>query len=378
MTRMNTPCTMVIITNAITLAQKHLDKLEDEEPAAAALPVATEQAAAGAATSVSALKAQIAEQQRALAVMQGQGQEPVKEVGEKRKREFRGGRPKGGELKEWRTCKCCWKRHAGEPPEDYCYSRTKASLEADRAKIDALIKQKAAYEARSQGGAAVGEEKHRKQASFIEELNEQHDDYSVWLCVWKPALASTLTDTSYRLVCLNVMQQGACIDSGSQVNIQPNPQHAQLTFGPKVKLNGIAAGATRTVDPATVHFPTVDENQNPMVIQTEGPGLLYKEATSTIVLLALLLTAKYKVHFEVGRPADPEYSGTITSPDGSVITMVYAKGTWCLPTLTPDKARELHQVRYLNNLADVASKIPDNNTWKELLQYDVPLVSRME
>ena len=78
----------------------------------------------------------------------------------------------------------------------------------------------------------------------------------------------------------------------------------------------MAASATSTVDPATVHFPTVDEHQNPVVIQTKGPGLLYKEATSAIVSLALLLTTKYKVHFEVGRPDDPEYGWTITSPDG--------------------------------------------------------------
>ena len=111
-----------------------------------------------------------------------------------------------------------------------------------------------------------------------------------------------------------------------------------------MKLNGIAAGAVSTVDPAEVYFPTVDEYQNPVVIKTTGPGLLYKEATSKIVSLALLLLVKYKVHFKVGRTGDPEYGRMITSPEGHIITMIYAKGTWRLPTLTPDKARELHQM----------------------------------
>mmetsp|Transcript_31982 Transcript_31982/g.66189 ORF Transcript_31982/g.66189 Transcript_31982/m.66189 type:complete len:254 (+) Transcript_31982:80-841(+) len=102
-TRMNTPVTMAIVMNAISLAQKHLDKMEEEEPTPS-FPVDVPEVPPAATGSVSALKAHIAEQQRTLAVMQGaKPKEGARETGggEKRKRDFRGGKAKGGDRAAW-------------------------------------------------------------------------------------------------------------------------------------------------------------------------------------------------------------------------------------------------------------------------------------
>eukprot|EP00286_Rhodomonas_abbreviata_P018498 CAMPEP_0181294246 /NCGR_PEP_ID=MMETSP1101-20121128/3493_1 /TAXON_ID=46948 /ORGANISM="Rhodomonas abbreviata, Strain Caron Lab Isolate" /LENGTH=439 /DNA_ID=CAMNT_0023398881 /DNA_START=55 /DNA_END=1370 /DNA_ORIENTATION=+ len=138
-TKMNTPITMSIINNAIVLAQKHLDKIEEEERGSSALPVST-QDSPPPATDVETLKTQIAEQQRTLAVLQGQGGPAAGKgagcgggAGDKRKRLGGKGKPGGGGGTAYKTCSVCHKKHAGDPPEDHCYSRSKTSLEAEKA-----------------------------------------------------------------------------------------------------------------------------------------------------------------------------------------------------------------------------------------------------
>eukprot|EP00961_Rhodomonas_salina_P103746 1395544-Rhodomonas_salina.1 len=69
---------------------------------------------------------------------------------------------------------------------------------------------------------------------------------------------------------------------------------------PNVFLEGISCSTTE-VPRAECSFPTTDHLGNPIVLETKGQGIYYKEATSKIVLLSALLSAGCAVHFEQGR-----------------------------------------------------------------------------
>eukprot|EP00961_Rhodomonas_salina_P129889 1749457-Rhodomonas_salina.1 len=137
-------------------------------------------------------------------------------------------------------------------------------------------------------------------------------------------------------------------------------------MGPGLFLEGAVPGAVE-VQLATCSFPTIDAHGNPIVLETQGCGIYYKDATSKIVSLDNLLKAKCKVHFELGQHGDRQYGRTITLPDGTVIVMIYAKGTWCLPTLTRRKAADLHHDRYIATVNCMKEKVLDSNPYKELL-----------
>eukprot|EP00961_Rhodomonas_salina_P039557 531277-Rhodomonas_salina.1 len=47
--------------------------------------------------------------------------------------------------------------------------------------------------------------------------------------------------------------------------------------------------------------------------------------------------------------------------------MIYAKGTWRLPTLTRQKAADLHHDRYIATVNCMKEQVSDNNPYKELL-----------
>jgi len=92
--------------------------------------------------------------------------------------------------------------------------------------------------------------------------------------------------------------------------------------------------------------------------------LLYPQSASKVISLTHLLNANVKVNFEVGRPRDPQFGGTIPCPDGTVITMVYAKGTWRLPTLTLDKASIMANACHIETTTSKSCNISDSNPWK--------------
>eukprot|EP00961_Rhodomonas_salina_P254239 3435603-Rhodomonas_salina.1 len=112
-------------------------------------------------------------------------------------------------------------------------------------------------------------------------------------------------------------------------------------MGPGLFLEGTVPGAME-VQRVTCLFPTIDAHCNPVVLETKGCGIYYPNTTSKIVSLDNLLRAKCKVHFERGRHGDQQYCCTITLPDGTDVVTIYAKGTWRLPTLTRQKAADLH------------------------------------
>eukprot|EP00961_Rhodomonas_salina_P201006 2711476-Rhodomonas_salina.1 len=149
---------------------------------------------------------------------------------------------------------------------------------------------------------------------------------------------------------------GACVDSGSKFDINHNEDEAEVEFtmGPGLFLEGTVPGA-------------VEAHCNPVVLETKGCGIYYPNATSKIVSLDNLLRAKCKVHFEQGLHGDQQYGCTITLLDGTVVAMIYAKGIWRLPTLTRQKAADLHHDRYIATVNCMKEQVLDSNPYKELL-----------
>lgn len=223
-----------------------------------------------------------------------------------------------------------------------------------------MQRKKKEYDKRNQDAK---EKEHHSKVAFIDSINKDTEECTVSCLDWTPTLA--LPASAFNPTILDV-QQGACVYSGSPVNISNVRDQVNLTQGPTVYLNGIVDGV-RKVECADVHFPTVSANNKPVVIQTSGRGLYFKGATSKILSLALLLKSKYKVHFETGREGDPQYGGTITCPDDTVIIMVYDNGKWRLPMLTANRAAAMVAAEKLKTLSATTSHVSATNPWQHLL-----------
>jgi hypothetical protein len=357
----NTLLNMTLVNSAIALAQRHLDREDDEDEEEHVHHVNPE---------LAALKLELEEQKKVIAAFatnsqaqgrqQAQGGKPGEQKAGAGKRQ-RTGNPR----EEWKQCTICGKKHPGKPPESQCFQR---DLAGEKAALDELIKKKA-----SAGFVPKGkDDKDRKEqhwkarVAFIEDAENKADGkYSLSLHSWTPTL---LKPDDYSVVTLNVTQ-GACVDSGSPVDITFLKDEVNLSAGPQVWLNGILEG-TAPAEPGICHFPTLNSAHTPVVIKTNGKGLFFKGATSKILSLAGLLEAGFRVDFENGSTDDPQFGGTITAPDGTVIIMVYENRTWRLPMLTQDKAHEIAQAQYLRALPVEVEGVDSNNPWKALL--DIP------
>mmetsp|Transcript_71341 Transcript_71341/g.148936 ORF Transcript_71341/g.148936 Transcript_71341/m.148936 type:complete len:599 (+) Transcript_71341:165-1961(+) len=254
-TRTNTLLTVTNVNNAIALAQRHLDRDNDDDEIETLTTKTDDE--------IEKLKAELAEAQASIKALKadttpvnGNGKQGEGQKGKKR--------PRQGEQKEFKVCSICNRKHKGEPPEAYCFKR---DLEGEKKALEELIAKKAAAGFKGEAAAKDRKEVHWKaRVALLEDANKTADSYKVSMLDWYASLL--LTDEEYAVTLLNV-EQGACVDSGSPVDITFLEDEANLTCGEKV----------------------------------------------------------YQVHFEVGRPGDPEYGGTIKSPDGTTIVMQYIKGT---------------------------------------------------
>eukprot|EP00961_Rhodomonas_salina_P063146 848464-Rhodomonas_salina.1 len=201
-----------------------------------------------------------------------------------------------------------------------------------------------------------GEHKEKAMSQYLQsEMNKFQDAYVVTVSSWLPI--TDLSDDEYVTVCLNVQQSqklaeefseiGACVDSGSKLDIHKHAEHVKLTMESNVFLEGITEGAVE-VQCSVCRFLTVDSAGNPVLLETKGRGILFKQATSTIVSLSNLLSAGCSVHFEQGQPSDQQYGGTITCPDGT-------------------KAEAVHHENYLSTVKSLKAKISDANPYTEAL-----------
>eukprot|EP00961_Rhodomonas_salina_P040913 549842-Rhodomonas_salina.1 len=123
-------------------------------------------------------------------------------------------------------------------------------------------------------------------------MNKIEDAYLVSVSPWLPTIE--LANSEYGTIALNVQEsarvanelseiEGACVDSGSKFDINPNASEVEvdLTMGPGLFLEGAVPGAVE-VQRATCFFPTIDAHCNPIVLATQGCGIYYKDATSKI------------------------------------------------------------------------------------------------
>ena len=76
------------------------------------------------------------------------------------------------------------------------------------------------------------------------------------------------------------------------MDISFKEDEVNLTTGGKVYLQGILE-QSMVANPGTCHFPTVDSDGNPVVIETKGKGLFCKTATSKVLSLSGLLNANF-------------------------------------------------------------------------------------
>jgi len=80
-----------------------------------------------------------------------------------------------------------------------------------------------------------------------------------------------------------------------------------------------------------------------------------------------MLKAGYLVHFETGRPGDPQYGGVITCPNGLTVTMVFDNNVWRLPTMTLMKAAQLNTVHHIQNVTADTAGVSEDNPYSVLL-----------
>jgi len=225
----NTPISLGMVTHAISLAQKHIER-EGETPEAQALTTSDESA------EMAALKLQLAEAQKSITALQANTQPaPTKPSnGEfKRKRGGgaggAGGAAKGGKP-ERKRCTICKKMHPGDPPESECYER---DLEGEMKTLQELVKKKEAFKSKEKGET---EQKWKARVHFIE--NKAAQECFVSLSSWHQSMLSA---SEFQPVTLDVCN-GACVDSGSPVDITSSDDEANLTLGPDVRLGGITRG----------------------------------------------------------------------------------------------------------------------------------------
>eukprot|EP00961_Rhodomonas_salina_P022564 303395-Rhodomonas_salina.1 len=83
------------------------------------------------------------------------------------------------------------------------------------------------------------EGEHKEKAMYLQsEMNKLQDAYVVTVSPWLPI--TDLSDDEYVTVCLNVRQSqklaeefseiGACVDSGSKLDIHKHEEHVKLTM----------------------------------------------------------------------------------------------------------------------------------------------------
>ena len=102
-----------------------------------------------------------------------------------------------------------------------------------------------------------------------DDLNEDSDHYSLSIDFWDPdAYLAGDTLISHH-TCLSV-QKGACIDSGSQIDISKHLEYAiaQCTTGKSVNLAGILGQSAKAAE-TKCGFPTVTDTGESIIFKTD-------------------------------------------------------------------------------------------------------------
>lgn len=119
---------------------------------------------------------------------------------------------------------------------------------------------------------------------------------------------------------------GAVLDSGGMLNIL----QGTLGVGKRVKLIGIT-GDSSEAEIADAVFPVVTKDGRRYLIRIQGENIIAKKATNSIMSLAVLMKAGYDVKFRAGSERDAADGGTLYTPDGKEIALIFKDNLWRLP-----------------------------------------------
>ena len=72
---------------------------------------------------------------------------------------------------------------------------------------------------------------------------------------------------------------------------------------------------------ADVVFPIMTKTRKPYTLVTTDTTLVLKKTKDSILSLAVLLKAGFKVTWAVGTPQDPIFGGILTTPTGARATL---------------------------------------------------------
>jgi len=124
------------------------------------------------------------------------------------------------------------------------------------------------------------------------------------------------------------------LDSGAMAPIIEGTQGT----GARVRLV-VVAGAGVEAELADVIFPVRTATDELYAIDTTGSQagstLLVERTKDTILSLAVLLKAKFKVDVAVGTEEDPSFGGTLRTPEGHTINLMFRDNLWHVPMCRP-------------------------------------------
>ena len=138
---------------------------------------------------------------------------------------------------------------------------------------------------------------------------------------------------------------GAVLDSAAMVNILQGARGS----GTRVRLMGIT-GDSSEAEIADAVFPVVTKDRKQYLIRIRGNNIIAKKATNSILSLAVLLKAGYEVQFRAGTKSDPDDGGTLVTPDGKKIALLFRDNMWKLPMWSKPR-RDNTQARTENRFA---------------------------
>ena len=120
------------------------------------------------------------------------------------------------------------------------------------------------------------------------------------------------------------------LDSGAMAPIIEGTQDT----GARVRLVGVT-GAGVDAELADLIFPVRTATDELYAIDTTGSQagstLLVERTKDTILSLPVLLKAKFKVDFALGTEEDPSFEGTLRTPEGHIINLMFRDNLWFVP-----------------------------------------------
>ena len=123
----------------------------------------------------------------------------------------------------------------------------------------------------------------------------------------------------------------AAVDSGAMLHVCGI--RGPLGTGSRCQLTGVT-GAPVTAERADVIFAVKTVTGTSFDVFMPDQALVIDQDAQPLLSLAVLLKAGFKATFAVGSKRDATYGGTLTTPDGSQIRLVFKDNMWLVPLCT--------------------------------------------